>query len=344
MMATLRQLLRLIIDLLIGWIAAIWWLLRRLAFLFRPTPEKEGREGREARISTEPCVPIRHPALQKPDPLIYSQEYFMQLGLAVTWDNPDIVLLKGGVPVASSALEPDADYQITARIWNGSADAPVVGLPVHFSARGFGIGTAGVALGTATVDLGVLGGPGCPAMAVMNWRTPSTPGHYCLRVTLDWFDDANPNNNVGQENTDVVAAASPARGTFTIRNDDPERRHEFRLEADAYALPDEDPCKPDERRTAEERRDERLAAQRRARRGEVDERIAARHARGAHSVPEDWSIAINPDRLVLAPGDEQVVEVIVEPPDGFRGRRAINVNAFREDVPAGGVTLMVEKL
>lgn len=342
-MNTLRQLLRLLIDLLVGWLAGLLWLLRRLAALPRPTPESEGRQGREARTSTEPCVPIRHPALQKPDPLIYSQQYLMDLGLAVTWDNPDIVLLKGGVLVSSSSLEPDTEYQITARVWNGSADAPVVGLPVHFSVHGFGIGTAGAALGTAMVDLDVLGGPGCPATAVMNWRTPSSPGHYCLRVTLEWFDDANPNNNVGQENTDVAAATSPARRTFTLRNDDPERRHEFRLEADAYAPPEQEAC-GDVRKSAEERRNERLAAQRRVRRGEVERRVRARHARDDFPVPEDWAIAINPDRLALEPGEERVIEVVAEPPNGFTGRRAINVNAFREEAPAGGVTLLVEKL
>jgi hypothetical protein len=342
-MQTLRQLLRLIIDLLVGWIAGIWWLLRRLASLFKPTPEHEGSHGREHRTSIEPCVPIRHPALQKPDPLIYSQQYFMDLGMAVTWDNPDIVLLKGGVPVESSALEPDTDYQITARIWNASADAPVIGLPVHFSVHGFGIGTAGIPLGTTTVDLGVLGGPGCPALAAMNWRTPSTAGHYCIRVTLDWFDDANPNNNVGQENTNVVAAASPAQGTFTLRNDDLDRRHEFRLEADAYALPNQDPCE-EARRTAEDRRDQRLAALRRARRGEVDGSVRERHALAAFPIPQGWSIAINPDRLSLNPGEEQVIQVVVDPPAEFTGRRAINVNAFRQDTFAGGVTLLVEKL
>lgn len=339
----LRQLLRLLIDLLVGWIAGLLWLLRRLAALPRPTPESEGRRGREARTSTEPCVPIRHPALQKPDPLIYSQQYFMDLGLAVTWDNPDIILLKAGVPVPSSSLVPDTDYQITARVWNGSADAPVVGLPVHFSVHGFGIGTAGAALGTATVDLDVLGGPGCPATAVMNWRTPSSPGHYCLRVTLEWIDDANPNNNVGQENTDVAIATSPARRTFALRNDDPERRHEFRLEADAYAPPEQEAC-GDVRKSAEERRNDRLVAQRRVRRGEVGRRVHARHTRGAFPVPEDWAITINPDRLALEPGEERIVEVVAEPPDDFTGRRAINVNAFHEEAAAGGVTLLVEKL
>lgn len=343
MIGFLRQLLRLIIDLLVGWIDAIWWLLRRLGSLFRPTPENEGREGREARISTEPCVPIRHPALQRPDPLIYSQQYFMDLGLAVTWDNPDIVLLKGGVPVSSSALEPDTDYQITARIWNASTDAPVVGLPVHFSVHGFGIGTAGIALGTATIDLGVLGGPGSPALAVMNWRTPPTPGHYCIRVTLEWFDDANPNNNVGQENTDVIAAASPARGTFTLRNDDPEVRHEFRLEADAYAPPDQEPCDDQAARAHEQRRDERLAALRRVRTGAIEGSVLERHGRTAFALPQGWSVAINPDQVGLDAGEEQVIEVVVEPPADFSGQRAINVNAFRDDAPAGGVTLLVEK-
>jgi hypothetical protein len=76
----------------------------------------------------------------RPDPLIYSQQYLMGLGLAVTWDNPDIWLERNGSRVSSHAIEPDTEYEIVARIWNGSTDAPVPLLHVRFSYLSFGGG------------------------------------------------------------------------------------------------------------------------------------------------------------------------------------------------------------
>ena len=37
-----------------------------------------------------------------------------------------------GAVVASTELEPGATYEVVARIWNGSINAPVVALPVRF--------------------------------------------------------------------------------------------------------------------------------------------------------------------------------------------------------------------
>ena len=65
---------------------------------------------RERRRSPDRCVPINDPAFKRPDPLIYSQTYLMSLGIGVTWDNPDIQLFEGGVPVPSSSLKADTEY------------------------------------------------------------------------------------------------------------------------------------------------------------------------------------------------------------------------------------------
>jgi hypothetical protein len=65
--------------------------------------------------------------------MIYSQQYLMSQGLAVTWDNPDIHLELGGVTVDSHDLKPNTTYDVIARIWNNSLDAVVVGMPVAFS-------------------------------------------------------------------------------------------------------------------------------------------------------------------------------------------------------------------
>ena len=114
------------------------------------------------------AIVARPYAYRKPDPLIYDQYFLMSLGLAVTWDNPDIELRRGDVLVSSSEILPDTDYEIVARIWNGSTDAPIVNLPVYFSYLEFGIGTIAHKIdgGRPTyVDLGVKGGPDCPAFA-----------------------------------------------------------------------------------------------------------------------------------------------------------------------------------
>ena len=57
----------------------------------------------------------------------------MKHGIAVAWDNPDIHLELGGVTVPSESLSKSTTYDIVARIWNGSTDAPAVKMPVRFS-------------------------------------------------------------------------------------------------------------------------------------------------------------------------------------------------------------------
>ncbi len=162
----------------------------------------------------------------------------------MTWDNPDIVLTRQGVVVSSDSLQPATDYEIVARIWNGSMNCPVVSLPVYFSFLRFGIGTTSTSIGKTRkthVDLGVKGGTGCPAFAFMSWTTPAVPGHYCIQVRLAPPDDLVPENNVGQENTMVVPAHSPAEATFALRNETRvTRRYAFRV--DAYEIPSAPPC------------------------------------------------------------------------------------------------------
>ena len=74
--------------------------------------------------------------------MIYCQQYLMSQGLAVTWDNPDVHLELGGVPVNLHDLKPNTTYDVFARIWNNSLDAVVVNMPVEFSFLSFGIGTS----------------------------------------------------------------------------------------------------------------------------------------------------------------------------------------------------------
>jgi hypothetical protein len=268
------------------------------------------------------CVPINDPAFVRPDPFIYDQYYLTSLGLAVTWDNPDIQLYLNGSPVASSQLQPGTTYEVVAQVWNNSTDAPVVGLPVTFSFLEFGVGTVSVPIGSTKIDLGVKGGPNCPALARMPWTTPTTPGHYCLQVLLQPADDTNPQNNLGQENTDVGTAHSPAVFTFTLRNDtDKQQTYNFAL--DAYIPGTPDPCGPTN------------SAKDRAAR-------VARHRRGVQPVPSGWQITVVPETPTLDPDQSTVITVTAAPAAGFTGNQVLNVNAFHAAGIAGGVTFTLQ--
>jgi hypothetical protein len=284
---------------------------------------------------------------RRPDPLIYAQFYLLKQGLSVTWNNPDIQLFEPGPgphdvgpAVASSKLQPDHVYRVRIRVWNGSYDAPAVGMPVRLSYLSFGAGTKSHPVGTAFVDLGVKGSPHSPAYAFIDWKTPPAKGHYCLQARLEWSDDANPNNNLGQENVDVGVAASPAVFDFALRNRAAKRRR-FALEPETYALPDPVPCDktpyaPQGTRT---RREESRA------RWEV---ARGEHGAGLFPVPDDWTVTIDPAEPILEPNEEVQVTVAVDLPQATGGRPAtLNVNAFALDGEerdfVGGVTFHVEK-
>jgi hypothetical protein len=275
----------------------------------------------------EGCGVIKHPSFHRPDPLIYSQKYLLSLGLAVTYDNPDIVLLRNGVIVSESDLLPNTEYEIRATIWNNSFDAPVVGLPVDFSFMSFGAGTVITAIGSTAVNLGVKGGANHPAFANVKWTTPPA-GHYCLLVELKWADDVNPNNNLGQNNLNVVAAQSPATFTFEVRNDTDKNRV-YTFPVDTYTLSDPKDCP------------EKIQRRDNATRWKE---IQALHNRNNYQVPPDWTVGINPPQVSLNPGDDAQIEVKITPPASFTGEKAFNVHALMENgVFAGGVTVYVTK-
>ena len=298
-----------------GWLA---WLTKELVRLCRLPNRDRGKPA-------DGVVPPW--AYRQPDPMIYSQQFLQAQGLAVTWDNPDIhveLAANPGVPVDAHALQPDTDYLVVPRIWNGSSTAPAPGLPVKVSFLEFGIATVRRDIGLTTVDLPVKGAGGCPALATVPWRTPATPGHYCLQVQLLWDDDAEPGNNMGQSNIDVKKLNSPhAAFTFPVRNDQ-HTRAVVRLRTDSYVIPPLEPC--DEDRGSG--RDQRTRLD--------------RHNPAAWPVPDGWRVDLQPAELVLAPGDQQDVTVDITAPDGFLGRQAVNVHADRGPSLLGGVTLYVE--
>ena len=139
--------------------------------LFRRWCELRGapHKGQGTRESSGPSsVHLPSTIYKRPDPLIYSQYFFMTRGFAVTWDNPDIWLTELPAPdgtlaaVGSHELLPNHVYRIHARIYNGSLEAPAVGMPVFFSYLTFGIGIVPTLIGVTVVDLPVKGASGHP--------------------------------------------------------------------------------------------------------------------------------------------------------------------------------------
>jgi len=345
MRATIQALLRFLWALLTGWLRGILAIVDLLRGRFANALARCRLPGRAARGADSHCIPIRHPSYRQPDPLIYDQYYLLSLGLAVTWDNPDIELRRGGVAVPSSEIQADTDYEIVARIWNGSTDAPVVNLPVVFSYLEFGIATKVHAIDggkPSYVDLGVKGGVGCPAFATKAWRTPAVPGHYCLQVVLDWLDDANPLNNLGQENLSVGVAHSPAQFTFVLRNDGDERRT-FRFEVDTYRPPEPPPCGEPRRPTQEARSAQAVLPAAYRLFPKLDPAVRARHDPTAYRLPETWDVAFDPAEPVLAPDEQRSIVVKITPRAGFVGEQPINVRALHGNAVAGGVTLVVKR-
>lgn len=303
---------------LIGLIRLIQGRVRKRCRKIDGDPKGSGSEGHPG--SKDKYIPPH--IYKRPDPLIYSQHYLMAQGLAVTWDNPDIQLFDGASPVSSHELVPARTYTIRARVWNGSTEAPAVNMLVRFYYLSFGAGTLKHYIGQTFVNVPVKGASGLPTLVEYPWTTPTTPGHYCVQVELDWPDDANPHNNLGQENVNVKKLNSPnATFEFTLRNDKPLVK-EFRLLADGYNLPERDPC-PEDQPERDPERDP-----------------FTRHRPGRNPAPEGWQIDFLPGEvIVLDPEEERVVTIHVTAPDGFAGRQAINVNVMDGDELFGGVTL-----
>lgn len=312
----------------LGWFRDLGDILGRLRVAARRLKATYKRPHGELDDPDRSCDAFEHPAIHRPDPCLYSQEYLLSLGLAVTWDNPDIRVLRNGLQVPEYALEPDTDYEVEATIWNNSYEAPAVGLPVTMSFLTFGVSTVSQPIGQTFVNLGVKGGVGHPATARVPWRTPPTPGHYCLQVRADWIDDANPANNMGQNNVDVAHPQSPALFRFRVHNAAAEAAR-FTFEVDTYTIPLPPTCPatlpPDGRRPLAAR----LAD------------VRQRHDRRKFPVPAGWHVFITPPEISLSGGADADVVVQIEPPPGFLGSQAFNVHARSADRHVGGVSLTV---
>ena len=325
----MKALLQLLRNVILGFPAAVRAVLAALSGVGRV----------ELRPGAECCDRVTSPVVRIPDPLIYDQYYLWSLGLPFTWDNRDITIWHGTTQVQRLDLSPATTYEIVARIWNSSTDAPVAGLAVAFSYLSFGVGVQSNPIGRTHVNLGVRGGRDHPAFARMLWKTPATPGHY-FQVLLEPFVDFNWSNNLGQENTQVVAAQSPAVSSFMLRNNTlVPQTYQFR--ADAYQLLPVAPCPAEETTAVVERTDAGMRAHLAY--------ISAQPAGKQVAVPPGWRVTTAPERLELDPSEEIAIAVTIEPPPGFWGTQPINIHAFRTAIDgsspaailAGGVTFIV---
>jgi hypothetical protein len=164
----------------------------------------------------DPCVRFPGHIIRKPDPCIYSQFLLLQLRQPVTWDNPDVRILLGGIEQDSYNLTAGTEYVLEITVHNSSRDEPASGTTVDVGWIEFGAGGQ-IRHPIAAVGTDVPIWPGVSTV-LTNWRTPDTPGHYCIEVLLAHPDDGNPANNRGWNNTQVYAASSPVTRPIRVFN------------------------------------------------------------------------------------------------------------------------------
>jgi hypothetical protein len=171
---------------------------------------------REKTPDGDPCVIIPGHIARKPDPCIYDQFLLMQLGQPVTWDNPDVRIFLGGVEQYTYNLTVSTEYDVEVTVHNSSRDKPATGTAVDIHWIEFGAGGQIKHPITVTAtDVPVWPGT---SVVTTKWKTPDTPGHYCIEVELSHPNDGNPANNRGWNNTQVYAAHSPVARDIRIFN------------------------------------------------------------------------------------------------------------------------------
>src|SRR5258706_9891708 len=117
------------------------------------------------------CVYIPEKVINRPDPLVYSQFLLMQLGLPVTWDNPDVAIFLAGVEQYTYDLTVDTEYEVVVTIHNSSRTKPALGTGVAVRWIEFGAG-AQVRHPISSLVADVPIWPGTTQVTT-SWRTPA---------------------------------------------------------------------------------------------------------------------------------------------------------------------------
>lgn len=278
----------------------------------------------------DPCVYFPERIINRPDPCIYSQFLLMQLKQPVTWDNPDIALFKGGVEQYTYDLAVDTTYDVAITVHNSSAEKEAIGTKVAVRWIEFGAGgPARHPVDDLIADVGRY-----PATAVVKttWRTPATPGHYCIEVELTHPKDGNPANNLGWNNTQVLAAHSEVKTSIRIFN-----RH--------VGAPPHAGAPPRETLARGGGTPGNLV--------EIDfDSYVFRDAYGDHADgdvmfaprPSVWPARVEPRLFHFGPDETyRDVELIVDAPGGPGQPEPFNVTARQGGAPLGGVTVIITR-
>jgi len=282
------------------------------------------------------CVYFPEDVSNRPDPCIYDQFMLMQLKLPVTWDNPDVAIFKGGVEQFTYDLTVDTEYDVAITVHNNSKEKEALGTHVEVRWIEFGAGAPVRHFITSLIaDV-----PVWPGTAVVHtpWRTPASPGHYCIEVELSHPKDANPANNLGWNNTQVKKAASQVRSPIRIFNrwvagPPIDQRAAARLDAFASA---QGPGRAPPWNYVEI---------------EVDSYVFA-DAYGDDAHPDvmfaprapAWPVSVEPRLFAFDLGEAyRDVDLIVDAPDGPGHPEQFNVTAWQGGAPLGGVTVTVQR-
>ena len=66
-----------------------------------------------------------------------------------------------------------------------------------------------------------------------------------------------------------------------------------------------------------------------------------RHGPAAFPIPPGWLVDIEPEEMLLAPNQTEMVKVTITAPDGFEGEKTFNIFALHGTALIGGVSLTV---
>jgi hypothetical protein len=279
-----------------------------------------------------PCLQIPIDVTRRPDPCIYSQFYLMANNQPVTWDNPNIEVLLGGLAQDTYNLQASTNYQIKVGIENASPFFDARGTQVQVNLLDWGMGMQTSApLHSYVLD--VPAGTALPGVPhTFNWTSPAVPTgqtkHYCIQVLITHPQDVNPDNNHGWNNTDVhgIQAGQAFMLKVPLWNAVKFDRKtggeawakilsDVRLTVDSYELP-----------------------------------RAALPARAADALftqrPALWNARVTPNQLTVTPGNRAPNDVefaVTVPGDVQPGTRGtFNISATAGGRPIGGVTIHLD--